>query len=351
MAEPIEPILEDNSEVKKHEEVHSTEHEEPKTSDDNADHKHEEEKQQKHSESKPIIEEHVKENVYESRIDRVYYRSLAGTEEIIKNHEYLQPLHSQIKKDGKLHETLLSNYNTIAAEFTKNNTLKFSYAEIENYKLDWRSRSMQVSEDEILITGGVEDATQVLIVNSKTFSISELSRLHTPRNLHTMTWVDFSPAVIGGCGKEGGALDSVEVFGKDSWHAKASIKRKRYGLSACTSGNKTWIFGGADCRPNAVLEIEVYENSEWTEIKTRMPRGLVGVGAFKVRNEIWILGGFNSDGKNSEEVFVFDVENEEFSNKKPLGLQTSFSQNLWVLDAEYAKGFGFRGQEVRYRLE
>jgi hypothetical protein len=82
-----------------------------------------------------------------------------------------------------------------------------------------------------------------------------------------------------------------------------------------------------------------------------MPRGLVGVGVFKVRNEIWILGGLNGDGKNSEEVYMFDVENEKIYNKKPLGLQTSFSQNLWILDAEFAKGFGFRGQEIRYRLE
>ncbi|OMJ72187.1 hypothetical protein SteCoe_29419 [Stentor coeruleus] len=351
MAEPSELILETHSEVKKHEDPHPIEHEEPEISDDKIHHKHEEEKQPEHAKVEPTIEENVKEGTFESGINGIYHRALAGSEEIIKSHEFLQPLHSQIKKNGKFHETFLSNYNTIAAEFTKNNTLKFTNGEIENLKFDWKSRSMQVSDDNILITGGAEDSTQVLIINSKTFSISELPRLNTPRELHTMTWIDFSPAVIGGCCKEGGALDSVEVFGKDSWYAKASIKRKRYGLSACTSGNKTWVFGGADCRNSAVLEIEVYENFMWTEINTKMPRGLVGIGAFKVSNEIWMMGGFNCDGKNSEEVFVFDVENEKLFNKKPLGLETSFSQNLWVLDGEYANGFGFRGQEVRYRLE
>lgn len=351
MAEPIESTIETHSEVKKHEEVHSTEYEHPTSIHENPESPLEETKHTEPPKEEPISPEHEKVHLPSPGYEDLYRKCLVGAEDVIKNHTFLQPLHRQIKNQGNFHETLLSNYNAVAADFVSDKVFKTSEKESEISKFNWKSRAIQVSDNEIMITGGAEDPTQVVLVNIHTFSTEELPSLHVGRELHCMAWIDFSPAVIGGCCVNGQALDSVEIFGNSHWEAKAPINHKRYGLSACSTGNRTWIFGGAHSRNSPILKAEVYENGIWTEINAHLPRGLVGMGVFKVKDEIFILGGFNQNGENSRKVYVFDTKKEEFSKRKSLSSPASFSQNLWVLKDDSACSFSFRGNEVTYSLE
>ncbi|OMJ84524.1 hypothetical protein SteCoe_14331 [Stentor coeruleus] len=351
MAEPIESTIETHSEVKKHEEVHSTEHEHPTPIHENPENPLEgtihigpNKEHQKSSEPKKVL---LPSSVYEN----LYSKCLVGADDVINNHTFLQPLHRQIKNQGKFHETLLSNYNTVTGDYVNDKVFRILENDVENPKVNWKSRAIAVNDDEIMITGGIEDSTQVFLLNIHNHSTTELPNLHIGRELHCMAWIDFSPAVIGGCSIHGQALDSVEIFGNDLWHPKTPINNKRYGLSACSTGNKTWIFGGANSRNNPILKAEVYENGFWTEINAHLPRGLVGMGAFKVKDEIFILGGFGEDGKNSRKVYVFDTKKEEFSKRKSLSSSASFSQNLWILKDNMAYGFSFKGNEVTYSLE
>ncbi|OMJ91326.1 hypothetical protein SteCoe_6115 [Stentor coeruleus] len=351
MAEPIESTIEIHSKVTKHEEVHSSEHEHLISKHENPESSLEETKHIEPAKEEPISSEPEKTLLPSSGLENLYSKCLVGAEDVIKNHTFLQPLHRQIKTQGKFHETLLSNYNTVSGDYTNDKVFKILENDVENSRFNWKSRAIQVSDDEIMITGGAEDSTQVFLLNIHTYSTTELPSLHIGRELHCMTWINFSPAVIGGCCINGQALDSVEIFGDGLWHSEASINHKRYGLSACSTGNKTWIFGGANSRNSPVLKVEVYDNGIWIEINAHLPRGLVGMGVFKVEDEIFILGGFDETGKNSRKVYVFDTKKEEFYKRKSLSSSASFSQNLWVLKDNTACGFSFRGNEVTYSLE
>ena len=88
---------------------------------------------------------------------------------------------------NNLKHSLFFSYNSISADFVSESSLSINkdFVLTDN-RLHWRGRSLQVSEKEILVTGGSTKPTQVLLINIETHEFKELPELSQGRELHAM---------------------------------------------------------------------------------------------------------------------------------------------------------------------
>lgn len=244
----------------------------------------------------------------------------------------------------------LCTYSSISADYSLVNSMVVNGNQISDSRFHWKSRSLQVSNEQILVTGGSSNPTQVILVNVNTFEIQEVCNLIEGRELHAMAWVDNKPAVIGGILNDL-ALSTVEVLSTNSWEISQPLTKKRYGLSAITIQNTVWVFGGAESKFSGVLEIEVYSQGNWQIIQQKLPWSIVGIGLVNIGNQVLLLGGMRENGENTSTVIGFNIDTFEFTEKKPLKEPCSFSQNLWKIHCGYVEGQGFNSPAAEYYLE
>jgi hypothetical protein len=244
-----------------------------------------------------------------------------------------------------------SNYLTISGDFVSKSELKLGNDNtISDERLDWRSRALQVSDHELLITGG-SNFTQVLLLNTETKVLERLHDLKIGRELHATAWLDHKPSVIGGSDENHLALDSVEVYSLDSWNSVPSLNKKRYGLSATSLNERVWVAGGAEDHSAGVIEIEYYYAGQWKLIDAKLDSGLVGIGLVSSNNYIYLLGGLSSSGNNTDGVFRLNTDNHNIDQLDSLDSIASFSQNLWKLNGKKFEGVTFKGSFIQYALE
>ena len=245
----------------------------------------------------------------------------------------------------------LTTYLSTSGDFLNETTLVIDGRNLQNDRLNWRSRILQVSENEIMITGGTNTGNRVLLLNLLSQDLEDLINLTHYRNLHAMAWLDNKPAVIGGSGSNNEALNHVEVFTKEGWKESKPLNIKRYGLSACTLQNTVWVAGGAEDPKTGVSEIEVYKNNKWQIIEAKLPNHLMGIGMVNLGDKIILLGGMNSLKKNTSSVWEIDSVKTTLNELASLESPVSFSQNLWKISNNLLEGTAFKGKKVSYSLE
>lgn len=267
-----------------------------------------------------------------------------------KQSEFTSPFIRKFKREGRFHETLLLNYLNNGGDFLSEKVLEINGEIMTIEDFNWTSRSLQVSEDEIMFTGGTGSYTKVYILSIETKEIRELPHLNQGRDLHAMTWIDGKPAVIGGGDISQDPLSSVEVFDKH-WKTIHGLHHARYGHSATYHFDRTWVVAGANGKNSPVNAIEYYEKGHWHSLSLSHEFNRVGAGLVAAKSSIYILGGFASGKNNTASVLVFNIDDETVSEGKELQEPASFSQNLWRLTGKYIESLGFRGKKISYRPE
>ena len=245
----------------------------------------------------------------------------------------------------------LVNYSSISGDFSSLSSMLVNNATLSDARLNWKGRSLQVSPDKILLTGGSVHNAQTLLINTSTHEIHELGPLQAGRELHAMAWIDNKPAVLGGIDSNNWPLGSVEVFAKGCWEKAKSMNSRRYGLSACTVKNSVWVFGGAESKANGIVNIEFYQEGSWRTSLKKIPQSLVGIGLISLGDNILLLGGMSNEGTNTSRVLLFNTEDCQLRECKSLETPCSFSQNLWKVHSNFFEGYTFRGNQILYRLE
>ena len=245
----------------------------------------------------------------------------------------------------------LFRYSSISGDFSSVSSISLDNAPLSNPQLNWKGRSLQVSHDKILLTGGSHYNTQTLIINTLTREVQVLPPLQEGRELHAMAWIDHKPAVLGGLSSHNWPLGSVEVFAKGCWEKAKPMNSKRYGLSACTVKDSVWVFGGAESRGTGIANIEYYGKGTWHTTLTKIPQSMVGIGVVGLGEKVLLFGGLGNDGNNTNKVLVFNTETYELRECKSLESPCSFSQNLWKVHNNCIEGCSFRGNKIIYYLE
>ncbi len=111
-----------------------------------------------------------------------------------------------------------------------------------------------------------------------------------------------------------------------TWSQAASMNFAKHGFQAVVHGRYIYTFGGfafsANHKPGwkslDVVERYDVEKNKWTVLKTRLPRRRSSNVSIKMRNKVYLLGGWNStpkhegdfNGKFHQEIDVFDLNNE-----------------------------------------
>lgn len=237
---------------------------------------------------------------------------------------------------------------SIALDFTNKNFLK-SGENKQYYLVDWDSRCLQISEKEIIITGGCNKNASYLL-NIEKNSLDTLADMGYGRKLHAMAWIDTFPAVIGGFVENAGAVQSVEVFKNSQWVQISPLQYKRYGHAATFHDNKTWVVGGAKSTSEGEETIEVFEKTTWKTLNIQLHLCRVGVGLFASGSNLYILGGFSLNKQTSNEVQILSLSTNTLQPGRNLSEPACFSQNMWKLSNRVIQTYALGGKEVTYQL-
>lgn len=242
-----------------------------------------------------------------------------------------------------------SNPYSISADFNNTNQFILNSKAIDQESITLNSRSLQFNDKELLFTGGKSNNSSFTL-NIETGHLNTLQDLIIGRSLHAMSWINNSPAVIGGIGNNEETLGSVEIYSDNIWKSFISLNYPRYGHAATFHANKTWVVGGARNSREGEVNIEVLEENQWITIGVQLQACIVGLGLFAIEEEIYVLGGFSISKKNTDEVSALNIVNRTWKKAKNLPEPSCFTQNLWRAQNHTFETFAFRGQKIVYEI-
>jgi hypothetical protein len=202
---------------------------------------------------------------------------------------------------------------------------------ISNNRFDKSSRHLLIDNNKLMFTGGWENlGRENFILNINTEEIKIIPGLNNYRKWHTMTWIDDSPAVIGGMGGNKN-LNSVEIFRNDIWVRVAPITIPRCSASGIAISNTTWIVGGFD--KTLMNSIEKYQNGTWTVFEVQLPFPNASIGLISLGENILMLGGGRSDNKK-DDIFYLDTNKLTITEIATLAEANYFNSNQIYLNGE-----------------
>lgn len=304
--------------------------------------KHEETKNTKFMDNKKLNLE------FRSPRDQIDFNKIQGSYSDRPSHHYNPPFNSNTEQINRFRNTSRQSFMSIALDFT-NKTLLKTNENKQYYLVNWDSRSLQISENEIIITGGSEKNASFLL-NVEKQSLDKLANVNIGRKLHAMAWIDTFPAVIGGLVENMGAVGYVEVLKNNQWVQVSPLLCNRYGHAATFHDNKTWVVGGAKNNQEGEENIEVYEKNNWSVIKIQATICRVGIGLFGLDNNLYILGGFTLNKQNSSEVLIFNITSETCHSGNNLTEPSCFSQNMWQLSHSTIQTHALGGKKIIYQI-
>ncbi|OMJ68500.1 hypothetical protein SteCoe_34023 [Stentor coeruleus] len=235
---------------------------------------------------------------------------------------------------------VFNNYKTISLKHKENAGIflipqDFVFNDL-NYKIS--SRALQISYSELLITGGSgEYSRSAKILNIATRNIESLPSLNIGRKFHTLTFIDGFPAVLGGAfevspssEKNLKQLKSVEVFKNNEWQRISDLNLERSCISAVYTGKYTWAFGGFGF--STLDSIEKFVNGKWILLEISLPFPVRSSLTYALGDNILIIGGKISGGKDTNSVLYFNPNSEQFIAVRSLQFENNFPQNCFYLE-------------------
>ena len=166
----------------------------------------------------------------------------------------------------------LYNYSDYAISFVSKNEIA-AYPSNKIIKdptyLNWTSRFLNVGNKKLLITGGDQNMGNCFLLDLKREVFMNYPSLIYPRYWHSMSWIDNSPAVIGG-EDDDKYLNSVEIFKDSKWIQGLSINISRSSHTSITHHKATWVIGGSSSKTEKLDSIEKYEKNEWKILELKL---------------------------------------------------------------------------------
>ena len=236
----------------------------------------------------------------------------------------------------------LSNYSDLSISIGKSKKLLIFPREIVLAKLvgkmefDYTSRYLNLGNCKLLVTGGIANEetsnSMAFVLDLVTGEKENLPLLKIPRKRHCMTWIQGSPAVIGGFNGRV-SLPDVEVYLDFEWKIFPHLNRPRNSLSAVSVSQEVYVAGGAN-QKNPLNSIEVFSwpYSEWKELDVKLPICVYNVGLFHINNKLLVFGGVMIENKNQEETsraFIIEINSKEVKEVQSLKKPMSFPYNMF----------------------
>jgi hypothetical protein len=108
--------------------------------------------------------------------------------------------------------------------------------------------------------------------------------------------------VIGGTTERGGGRQ-VYVWSRGRWMRGVPLPRPLYNHSAVTVGGRVYVLGGYDTRGRELRSVFVLGTAGWRR-SAPLPRPVHAFGAVVFRGEIWVIGGRRGE-EQLREVWIF----------------------------------------------
>src|SRR4030095_3920252 len=104
-----------------------------------------------------------------------------------------------------------------------------------------------------------------------------------------------------------------------TWNEEASMSIPRSAHAVASSDAAIYALAGTDEQGKPVLEVEIFDGTQWN-IETTLPgRGLNAPTASIVGNHLYVVGGFTAvTNKPTDEVQVYDLQTHQWSLASPL---------------------------------
>lgn len=253
---------------------------------------------------------------------------------------------------------LLSNYSSVSAVYKDTATLYIHpyHKEISNPLLSHSSRALQISSDELLITGGGHPlSTSCRILEVHTCSLKTLQDLQSGRKFHAMSYINGFPAVLGGTEeifsnnlKTESQLRSVEFFHEKVWKKGPDMNIARCGASAVYIPPCTWIMGGWD--KGCTNVIEKFENNRWEIVQITLPIPCRSAATVGVGKKIIVFGGKISGGKNIDNMWILDTVGLKLRAMDKISYPADFSEQLVRCDEKGFSIIGNGGKLIKYLI-
>ena len=211
--------------------------------------------------------------------------------------------------------------------------------------------------DKIFITGGRKIPQQVLVVDLKSWEITQGPSMNVGRYWHASSLIDGKLAVIGGVQGEKNrktSISSVEVLENNSWTSYPALIFPRASASCCYHGKYTYVFLGDyyfNTKVHSRLNFERWNGTIW-DIFPLILTNITSPGIISVsETKILILGGYTLNDYKKKTVFCYNPISNSFSRLKNLEIETGFTSNQIVFISNKIYFIGSNNKLTHYDLE
>jgi len=197
-----------------------------------------------------------------------------------------------------------------------------SVSKISSHRFQPSARVCLVGVD-IIITGGIKSPTSAFKFSIETNAVVKLSEMQEGRAWHAVSMLGENIYVIGGRSSDKRkCLKSCEVLAQGSWSPMSSLNEERENATAVAVNESIYVVGGSNKqkgRWELISSIEKFHQGTWQVLAYKLPAPMAGVGLWELEpGKVLMLGGSRERSAFSEEVFVWDLESQEFSQTTPL---------------------------------
>lgn len=179
---------------------------------------------------------------------------------------------------------------------------------------------IRADQNTIFMVGGTNTTKTLLSTKAYKFTIDkkevkELAKLNEARYQSTLVQAGIEIFAIGGNGKNGAILNSVEKLNttKDAekWDILKPMKFARCGAAAWACNGKIYVVGGTSGAGKNVAESEVYDikTGEWSTLALPNDQPLAGTGVCEVGDDVYLFGGMSGTGVPSGSIFKVSKSN------------------------------------------
>lgn len=149
--------------------------------------------------------------------------------------------------------------------------------------------------------------------------------------------------VIGGQGSDGRIVEKYDVDA-DSWSTLRNSPSRRYDAASAIYNGRIYVIGGGDNSAEDRITAYDIEDDEWIVGLKPMPKALTGCRAVLIGAKIYVVGGEESNGVESDAVYEYDPTQDEWRTLRRLpsarhgAAVSSISSRLYVIGGENSSG-------------
>jgi hypothetical protein len=219
---------------------------------------------------------------------------LAETKHLLKDTmDALYHLQAQLHEDTLPNFIYSYTYNSDQLHRTDLVTGEQSSHRVPSYRFKLGCYWSEVPGGSLFITGGgVPAVREVVRIDARTFEVSSLTPMHTPRSAHSAVYHTRHLYVIGGLDR-GRWLRECEryIFVENRWEALPPLPRACWGSNGVVVERSLYALGGrADQRNLDLVQKLSLESLTWEVMQFRLPYEDSGISCFKLRDtEVYLV--------------------------------------------------------------